>query len=39
MALDVSDIVYVMEKGNILFQGTPKTFRDDSKLMKEVLGV
>jgi len=39
MALDVSDIVYVMEKGTILFQGTPKTFRDDSKLMKEVLGV
>ncbi len=39
MALDVSDIVYVMEKGSIFFQGTPKAFRDDSKLMKELLGV
>jgi len=39
MALDVSDLVYVMEKGSILFQGTPKAFREDSKLMKELLGV
>jgi branched-chain amino acid transport system ATP-binding protein len=39
MALDVSDIVYVMEKGSILFQGTPKAFREDSALMKELLGV
>ena len=39
MALDVSDVVYVMEKGSILFQGTPKAFREDSKLMKELLGV
>jgi branched-chain amino acid transport system ATP-binding protein len=39
IALDVSDLVYVMEKGSILFQGTPKTFREDSKLMKELLGV
>jgi branched-chain amino acid transport system ATP-binding protein len=39
MALDVSDIVYVMEKGSILFHGTPKAFREDSALMKELLGV
>lgn len=39
MALDVSDIVYVMEKGWILFHGTPKAFRADSALMKELLGV
>lgn len=39
MALDVSDLVYVMEKGSILFNGTPKAFREDSALMKELLGV
>jgi branched-chain amino acid transport system ATP-binding protein len=39
MALDVSDIVYVMEKGSILFHGTPKAFREDSALIKELLGV
>jgi branched-chain amino acid transport system ATP-binding protein len=39
MALDVSDIVYVMEKGSILFHGTPPAFREDSVLMKELLGV
>lgn len=39
VALDVSDIVYVMEKGSILFHGTPKAFREDSALMKELLGV
>jgi branched-chain amino acid transport system ATP-binding protein len=39
MALDVSDIVYVMEKGSILFHGTPQAFREDAELMKELLGV
>ena len=39
MALDVSDVVYVMEKGSILFHGTPNDFREDSALMKELLGV
>jgi branched-chain amino acid transport system ATP-binding protein len=39
MALDVSDIVYVMEKGSIRFHGTPQAFREDSALMKELLGV
>ena len=39
MALDVSDWVFVMEKGTILFQGTPKAFREDAALMKELLGV
>jgi branched-chain amino acid transport system ATP-binding protein len=39
MALDVSDIVYVMEKGSVLFHGTPPVFREDSVLMKELLGV
>jgi branched-chain amino acid transport system ATP-binding protein len=39
MALDVSDIVYVMEKGSILFHGPPKAFREDSALIKELLGV
>jgi len=39
MALDVSDVVYVMEKGSILFQGNPTAFREDSSLMKELLGV
>ena len=39
MALDVSDVVFVMEKGSILFHGTPKAFREDAALMKELLGV
>jgi branched-chain amino acid transport system ATP-binding protein len=39
MALEVTDRVYVMEKGTIRFEGTPKEFRDNEALMKELLGV
>ena len=39
MALDVSDRVYVMEKGTIGFHGSPKSFRENESLMKELLGV
>ena len=39
VALEVSDRVYVMEKGTIRFHGTPKEFRENEALMKELLGV
>jgi branched-chain amino acid transport system ATP-binding protein len=39
MALEVTDRVYVMEKGKIRFDGTPKEFRENEALMKELLGV
>jgi len=38
-ALDVSDRIYVMEKGLIRFKGTPQELREDAELVKELLGV
>ena len=39
MALDVSDRIYVMDKGIIRFHGSPVAFQEDKTLMKELLGV
>jgi branched-chain amino acid transport system ATP-binding protein len=39
VALEVSERVYVMEKGALCFHGTPKEFRENEALMKELLGV
>jgi len=39
MALEVSDRVYVMDKGTIGFHGSPKAFQENETLMKELLGV
>jgi branched-chain amino acid transport system ATP-binding protein len=38
-ALEVSDRIYVMEKGLIRFQGTPSEFGEDEKLVRDLLGV
>jgi branched-chain amino acid transport system ATP-binding protein len=38
-ALDVSDRIYVMEKGLIQFHGTPQDFRKNEELVKSLLGV
>lgn len=38
-ALEVSDRIYVMEKGLIRFQGTPQEFRQDEELVRDLLGV
>lgn len=37
--LEVSDRIYVMEKGVIRFEGTPQEFRMDEVLVKDLLGV
>lgn len=37
--LEVSDRIYVMEKGVIRFGGTPQEFRMDEVLVKDLLGV
>jgi branched-chain amino acid transport system ATP-binding protein len=39
MALEVSDRIYVMDKGIIRFHGSPVAFQEDKTLMKELLGV
>jgi branched-chain amino acid transport system ATP-binding protein len=38
-ALEVSDRIYVMDKGIIRFHGSPVAFQEDKTLMKELLGV
>ena len=37
--LEVSDRIYVMEKGVIRFDGKPEEFRSDEVLVKDLLGV
>lgn len=37
--IEVSDRIYVMEKGVIRFEGTPQEFRMDEVLVKDLLGV
>ena len=39
IGLEVSDRIYVMEKGVIRFGGTPQEFRMDEVLVKDLLGV
>jgi ABC-type branched-subunit amino acid transport system ATPase component len=37
--LDFLDHCYVMERGRIVYEGGPKTIKDDQDLQKKLLGV
>lgn len=39
MALEVADRVYVMSKGRLEYEGTPKALHAEAKLMEQLLGV
>ncbi len=39
MALRVADRVYVMNKGRIVFEGTPNSLRDNPEVEKQYLGI
>jgi ABC-type branched-subunit amino acid transport system ATPase component len=37
--LDFIDHCYVMERGRIVFEGSPQTIKNDTDLQKKLLGV
>jgi branched-chain amino acid transport system ATP-binding protein len=39
MALSVSDRIYVIDRGTIVFEGRPSELRDDQALLRKILGV